>query len=649
VSVETFVPAMASHWRNLGNVESDELRAVWTRVCIALNSQVLQHGTHEADFWRVIPAELGSGKTEGLKLYCSLLPKATHQLDEPHPGVLIIVRLIRQADEIAADINRLAGEGTAFAYHSSSLRIPLEDLQRFPVLVITHAAYEQGRDALSRTQADGRAKWKHLHEWGLEGRKLIVIDEALDLIREERATLKNIRHLRSIIPDGVALRHRKAVRALDTTIEALSSFASKKVADRVSQPAVLPDLVDFESLWRDLKAVTQWPSTLVFGDPSIPGSEEHAKRKFFARLRLTLSGVQALLERWHWYYRKLGDHTLTTAWFLLPDEGIQGAVILDATAERNLLYRLFETRVDVVTIPNVRCYQNVTAYASREDAVGKHAMLENADSIIRSVVADLQAHYKDRLESRSVLFVTHRDAAPIVQKWAGSVGFGKAGVIWWNAIDGRNDWNDFNTVVILSQPFRDPSTPANIFQAIFGPQSTDWLNNPSLRRWKDCADVLSDLETSHLVVSNAQAINRVQCRRVIDDRGNCKPTDVFIRLPKDRTGGAILAGLRLSMPGLKVREWARSSTDRETKLTPSYEDALIAYARNLDPGYHPALRVREALDISERQWFRLVKLIDGRTDTNLAQSLAEADVSYVVQQTGKVRRAYLQKTGEDAP
>jgi hypothetical protein len=97
---------------------------------------------------------------------------------------------------------------------------------------------------------------------------------------------------------------------------------------------------------------------------------------------------------------------------------------------------------------------------------------------------------------------------------------------------------------------------------------------------------------------------------------------------------------------VKIREWVRSGTTK-ARLTPSYEDALIAYAQNLEPGYHAASRIREALDISDRQWFRLVSLIDGRADTNLAQCLADAGVSYVVQPVGKARRAYLKKTGTE--
>jgi hypothetical protein len=45
------------------------------------------------DPWRVFPSELGVAKTEGLKMYCSLL-----QYDASHPGALVVVPRIEQAE-----------------------------------------------------------------------------------------------------------------------------------------------------------------------------------------------------------------------------------------------------------------------------------------------------------------------------------------------------------------------------------------------------------------------------------------------------------------------------------------------------------------------------------------------------------------------
>jgi hypothetical protein len=647
VSVNAFVPAMAAHWTRLGNVVSPQLESIWTRICTTLNQQIIQHGTVEGDRWRVVPAELGSGKTESLKMYCSMLPAATHDpFDEPHPGVLIISRLKKQADEIAADINKMAGVDVAVAFHGDN-KLPLDTLKTRSVLVITHAAYEHGLEAIAREKAEHLAKWKHLHEWGLNGRKLIVIDEALDLIREERASLNNLRHLRAVIPDDMMLRHRDAVKALDAIIAALAAFADKNQREWRARPVKeLPQHVQFAALWDDLKSNNRWPAAISFGDPDVPGSVAKGKARFFRQLRLTLSGAQALLDRWHWYFCKMGDHTLSTALFLLPDEGISGAVILDATAERNHLYKLFGERFDIVTVPSARTYRNVHhryVYAQR---TGKEKVIEHADEIVTEMIENLKAHYgPENTPHRTVLFISHKDVKSSVMKWATEAGFEEVAFGHWNALDGRNDWALFNTVVVLSQPYRDPATPANIYQAVFGPQSSAWLNDSKLRKRHGFEDVLEALETSHLVVSNAQGINRVRCRRVINEQGDCKQTDVFTRLPK-RRGGDIIAGLTLAMPGIKQREWREYKSVTKSTLKPSFDEALVAYAENLKPGYTKATIACTVLAISPRQWDRLVSDMKN-AESGLALRLAAHGVSYVVERTGRTQTAYLYKTSTE--
>jgi hypothetical protein len=654
VSVDDFIPAMAAHWTRLGNVVSPELQFIWTRICTTLNQQVLQHGTVEGDRWRVIPAELGVGKTESVKLWCSLLPKATHDpFNEPHPGVLIITRLKKQADEIAADICRHASDdGAAAAFHTDS-RLALDALSKCPVLAITHSAYERGLEAITREKVENLAKWKHLHAWGLNGRQLVLVDESLDLIREERASLNNLRHLRAVIPDDMMLRHRNAVKALDAIITALSAFAEKKLKERRADPIeinTLPPEVSFEPLWSDLKSNDRWPSSLIFGDPDVPGSVAKTKATFFRRLRLTLSGAQALLDRWRWYFYKLGDHTLSTSLFLLPDEGIRGAVILDATAERNHLYKLFGERFEIVTVPSARRYGNVRHRFVYADWTGKAKVIEHADEIVKEMIENLKAHYgSENTPHRSVLFISHKDVKSSVMKWAKDAGFKEVAFAHWNALDGLNEWSHFNTVVVLSQPYRDPATPANIFQAVYGPQSTAWLNNSKLRKWGDFEDILDALETSHLVVSNAQGINRARCRRVIDAQGNCKQTDVFSRIPK-RRGKVIIDGLELAMPNIKQTEWISYKSDRKSTLTPSFDEALVAHAEHLNLGYTKAATVRTVLAVSPRHWDRLVTDMKN-PESGLALRLAAHGVSYVVERTGRTQTAYLHKTtaaeGED--
>jgi hypothetical protein len=66
------------------------------------------------------------------------------------------------------------------------------------------------------------------------------------------------------------------------------------------------------------------------------------------------------------YYFKSGEqHSINSATYLLPPE-LPGAVILDATANNDVLYQMLQGRVYIAPIPpNVRDYGNVTLHVAR--------------------------------------------------------------------------------------------------------------------------------------------------------------------------------------------------------------------------------------------------------------------------------------------
>jgi hypothetical protein len=73
--------------------------------------------------------------------------------------------------------------------------------------------------------------------------------------------------------------------------------------------------------------------------------------------------------------------------------------------------------------------------------------------------------------------------------------------------------------------------------------------------WKQYKNVRREMEQRQMSVSVIQAINRIRCRRVIDSEGHCPPADIFIVLPKDAMGDAVLDDIKADMPGIKVRPW----------------------------------------------------------------------------------------------
>ena len=73
--------------------------------------------------------------------------------------------------------------------------------------------------------------------------------------------------------------------------------------------------------------------------------------------------------------------------------------------------------------------------------------------------------------------------------------------------------------------------------------------------WKQFKNVRKEMEQRQMSVSVIQAINRICCRHVIDAEGNCPAANVFIVLPQDAMGDAILDDIKVDMPGIHVKPW----------------------------------------------------------------------------------------------
>jgi hypothetical protein len=178
-------------------------------------------------------------------------------------------------------------------------------------------------------------------------------------------------------------------------------------------------------------------------------------------------------------------------------------------------------RAEIADVPTGACsYTNVTINVARASGLGKTKMTERGKVRLPRLLASLEQTLP---RDRKVLLCVHKRIAHVALSYKPS--FEKYSVAHWGAIDGRNDWNDHDTVVIFGLSYRDQIWSTNTFFALQGLQDNRWFEQPE---WGRYADVRQEMQRRQLTVSVIQAINRVRCRRVIDSYGNCPPTDVFI-------------------------------------------------------------------------------------------------------------------------
>ena len=633
VTPDTYVIAMAEYWQTtLNNVPSEPLKAVWRQMAHTFNRQIEAFGTSEAERWKVLQPATGTGKSQGLAVYCAMLP------EHDHPGVLIVTRLKAQADELAETINTIAGSSVALAYHSGS-RASIRSLPFFPVLVITHKAYENGLDAINIGQPD-RSNWSSFMAWDSAGRRLVVIDEALDIIEEAQVTVDQVRLLKAILPLDIAELVPDQMELIDVVERLLLRMAqAAKQGGNTEREKILMrgnlhlpaayDLTPLRQTLRDIRLDRKLALREDLGE----------NRRLARRYDDIIRGIQLTVDNWNWYAKKMRDHTINSARLIVPDDA-PGAVVMDATASSNLIYKLFNHRVDIIPVPaDARRYCNVTLHVSKGHAVGKGKLRETAAVEVPRLVANLDTTLATP-EKRKVLVVCHKVVEPHVLSMQPR--FNSFDAAHWGAIDGRNDWDEYDTAVIFGLPYRDNVWSANTFMSLQGPQTTEWLRSDGDRPFMGHRDIRQALKVGQLVVNVVQAINRVRCRRVIDSEGNCPKTDVFILLPGDATGDGVLAGIKQEMPGINVTAWNYSHAKRKAKRS-NLDEAIVRYASIMQTGKLALSAIKKDLSISKSSGDRLsAKLKD--VSSTLCQRLLEHGATYVVEGNGRGQRAFLVKT-----
>ena len=627
-----FTNEMEKYWsRKLGNVPSEALRKVWFQQAKVFGRYAI--GITHRDEWTVLQPPTGSGKTQGTIVYCSMLPKVA---GDSHPGVLIVTRLKTDADQIAEQINALSEEKQAVAYHSGTKdRLKITDLKKHPVLVITHRAYELALDLLGQ---DGRIQqtWSFFYDWKDKNRRLVVIDEALDIVEHSQAALEGLRQTEATLSQSIRKRFPVEVQCLNEVVDILDSYEKRTRKEKVKEHRILESLIkegtvpDFTALRQIMREEIRYDQLLCKTDNL---EQQRLRELHDSRIR----DLNNIIKSWIYYAHTEYQPTLNTARLLVPDN-VQGAVVLDATASSNVLYDLFKPAEVISPPPGSRNYQNVTLHVSRGHKVGKRFMKNKAKELSRELIGELN----ERLgENRKVFICTHKDVEPVLDSYEPKFNLMTG---HWGAVDGSNDYRDCDTAVIFGLPYRPNTWSANVFMALEGPQATEWLQESDKRSWKGYEDIRKSLKNGQIITSIIQAINRVRCRKVTDPEGNCPDTDIYLMLPDDGIAEEILEGIKKEMPWIKTREWNFSSARRQVKRS-NHESALSKFIINMNIGRQAISIVKKTLGMSSTTCETLIKKMrDERSD--LYKAMTKVGAKYISE--GPAKRAFIVKEWMEA-
>ena len=612
VGLERFITSMSDHWVTACRLEvSDPLKAAWRQMADTFNRCII--GSEEKP-WQVLPLPTGTGKSMGLKVYCSLLR------EDFHPGVLIVCRMQVQADEMAKSINELSGRSVALAYHGKS-KHDFAVVQNSPVLVITHSAYELALNAVSK----GRtilSNWDMFTSWVCGTRKLTVIDEAPNIIESARLSLRDLSVVTMFL--NWVLRDSAAPQ-LSQLNRIAANLCNPDVAGALDRPEIgakshcdVSPTTDSKLLLASLKEKLSGLSDRQIAVGVLGGCGNQLRSLSLE----VLASLEALVDGNNWAEGEGQGRTIHTTRLMLP-ETKRPTVILDGTAAVNRMYHLAAEWVRVIPAPRgVRDYSNVKLHVSRGNKVGKVSLKKDGPAEWGRVYREL---VKSVDSTRRMFVCCHKDVEPQL------VGYGDhfAGydVAHWCAIDGKNDWQDHDTVVIFGLPYLDDTTLTSWIKAFDDRSANCGLDVQGLFGHSVCPEDKCAMQIGHITVSVLQALNRVRCRKVVDAHGNCRTTDAYILLPNGGVGDAVLRGVIEQMPGIQVHDWHLEAARKRVKRI-KHEEPLLRYLENAELGTHLVPDVMRSLDIPERTRNRLTKKITDPV-SELATRLAELNVTYI--------------------
>ena len=545
-----FISEMKKLWEGYGNHSNDALERNW-----GLMAEIFQRHIDGSPDWDILPLPTGTGKTEGACLYSALLGS---NLDHKHPGVLIVTHQIESAKGIANRINKLAAEygirETAFAFHSglSHEQRSTAIFSDYPVLVITHKAYQDAMEGKEHSILLGDIMNKYL-DFNDGERRLIVIDEHLDIVENFRVTARGLHSALGFISDNVRAQHPEAVEFVHNVsvgiFDLFSEEKNERIFDNFIEKFKLDSNVDLGDLISALSKY--WPNRGVDSERRQNRFKEERKKCV-----LELRGLQRMLDTWVYYFRTGEQGNFETAQVLLPLELLKGCVVLDATASTNKIYEVFDGAKVHKVDEGARSYSNVTLHVAKGNNLGKEAICaeHRKNEHIDSFLSEIRPLIAEGVEAA---VITHKQVAPALQEKLGDV----AHVGWWGKDStGSNQWAGHSTLFFYGLLYLPNDWPVSTFMAYQGPQSDEWLHDDKCREFKGYEDIRSAIYVGKLSTDIIQAVNRIRCRNTIDSEGNCASCDIYLPLMAGHRADIILDDLRSNMPGVKIVNWEPNFT-----------------------------------------------------------------------------------------
>lgn len=566
-----FAGEMERLWAEHGNAPVAGMPQEWLRILDVFISAMVDNYHRRGPTTRAYAGQLGLGKSMSAQVALAALAAQYHlgcinQAKKAVGGILVVER-VETAERAAQSINRsyrrISGrnDDCAITKHSRN-DVSFQELETYPILVVTHEAY---RVSLNKLVEEQRSTWNSYTRYAYGKRLLTIVDEAFNPVQDYITTSDDVRKLVSMVTEVNPHLYPKLQKDASIILSVYDALVAEE--ERIETGESIRDTTEALNAIRDGDNTLEFLyQTLLTEEAlnSIARSRREPKLKVREFITKTLSAVDRLLNQWSYYASYDARKSFNSARWLIPDD-VGNLVILDGTAHVNETYMLLFGEDTQITRPNVtlRDYSPVTLHIGHtRTGLGKDALLGVKNGKVKDPeqpqkrAESLLQWCKDNLSpEKKILVCTHKEAAPVFKAIHDGT-FAGWDVTWWGNTTGSNAWHDFD-VAITTSIFRKPTTWAgSAIAAKFG--VVDGI--------EDMKDQTTRGRLHRLIMSDAAAeiiqfLGRVKVRKPIDTQGRCAACDLYVLLGRD--GNRTVDGqyrrmssyIQESFPGAEVKDW----------------------------------------------------------------------------------------------
>lgn len=645
IDKRVFLQFMTICWKDYGNVSYDELTNEWGLLCDLFNDSIGNNDPKVYSF----NATMGLGKSLASQVACGVLawrswnPVYFFAESNTNIGALLVVERQRTAEEAAEKINQIYNDlggpwgNPAIAKHSGN-DVRCEEIQEHPVLVICHSSYT---NSLQRFSDGKTGQFASFSRWEHGPRRLVIVDESINPVQNYVLDPQDIHTIMGWFRSTqLSMRMKRdfpvefqLLKQVAAKLEELEEKEFNKDESTEHFHQLLKDVpnVKLQRLYEELKIPeVEWDLLIDQKRNALVRMERQKKVLNFFR------SIDQLLYEWSFYFREGKRGTARSAQWIIPDD-VGSLVILDGTADQDMIYDLFHGELERRTAAKIRRFDNVNLHIKKEKAgLGKSATSTEAKKRAITVYDWLRNNLP---EDKRVLVCGHKGIEDHFKSLHRTTPhFQEFHVAHWGAATGSNEWKECDTVVVVSLPYRDHAWAASSITTRLGLlEGLQALQNES----KESA--AKKLANSKTAVDVLQLLFRCRIRKVKDSEGGCESADLYLMVSNDYRGEDILERVTAEMPGVQVKPWkfrgySMTAEQADKRLEDSSEGAIIRWLKELPSGITPAKELWETGLVSRDKFNRRWKVRLQNEHDQLHQFMVERGVTFQASGYGRHQR-----------